>query len=81
LSTTTRTSSFARTGIVAGVVVVEGAVPSVVELSPRVVDVEVDVVEFVVVVSDTVSPAKRNRRKNTMAPTEIIAATMIPRSR
>jgi hypothetical protein len=61
--------------------VVEGTVPSVVELSPRVVDVEVDVVELVVVVSDTVSPAKMNRRKKTMAPTEMIAATMMARSR
>jgi hypothetical protein len=66
---------------VAGVVEVDGAVPSVVELSPSVVDVDVDVVELVVVVSDTVSPANRNRRKNTMAPTETIAATMMARSR
>jgi hypothetical protein len=52
-----------------------------VEISPRVVDVDVDVVELVVVVSDTVSPAKMNKRKKTMAPTEMIAATMMARSR
>jgi hypothetical protein len=72
----------ARTGTVVEVVVVlVTTAGSVVELSPTVVEVVVDVVELVVVVFEAVSPANKNRRKKTSAPTPTIARIMITRSR